>query len=133
HEYMRAEAMGTMSEPGADALDGLFGLLARAERREAEVALAARTEAGARHAHHVGLGQQRVEEVPRRRPGRRAQPDVRRVATAVDRVTGGAQPLADDPRVRHVVIDQRAHLLLSLGGEHGGAGLLDEIRRALEL
>src|SRR5205823_6627497 len=129
----RGRRAARRSQPRPDALDGLFGLLARAERGQAEVALAAGAEARARHTDHVRPRQQRVEEVPRGAPGRRAQPDVGRVAAAVHRIAAGTQALGDEPRVLHVVFDERAHLLGALGAEDGGAGLLDQVRRALVL
>src|SRR5688572_32775729 len=50
-----AELEGSELEARPDALDGLLGLVAAAEAGEAEVALAARAEAGARGADDVRL------------------------------------------------------------------------------
>src|SRR5207247_606300 len=84
-------------EAGLDARDGFFGGGAVAEAGEPEIALAAPPEAGAGGADHVRLVQQLVEEAPRVEAGRRLHPDVRRVATAVDREPRRLQPLADQP------------------------------------
>src|SRR6266705_2610262 len=45
-----------------DPVDGVFGLITPAERRQPEISLTARTEPGARRADHVGLGQELVED-----------------------------------------------------------------------
>ena len=63
---------GLSREARRDALDRLGALGRRAEGRDAEIALAARPESGPRHADHVGLGQEPVEEVPGRQARRRA-------------------------------------------------------------
>jgi hypothetical protein len=56
---------GSGGEAGLDAIDGFGGLVATAEGGEAEIALAARTEARAGRAHDVSVVEQAREEVPR--------------------------------------------------------------------
>src|SRR6185369_14091950 len=89
----------------ADARHRILDLLARVERREPEVTLARRTEARARRADHLGLGEQAIEEVPRRKPARGAEPDVRRVDPAMDGESGFAQTAANDGGVLEVEAD----------------------------
>src|SRR5688572_31264802 len=100
------------AQPGADAVDRLLRVLARAEGGEAEVALAGRPEAGARRAHDPRRGEHAVEEVPRRHAARGAEPDVGRVAAAVHLEAGGGEAVADDARVAHVEVDERADFLV---------------------
>src|SRR3569623_1660121 len=94
-----------LAEHAPDAADRFLDVRARVERAEAEVALACRTEAGAWRLVHLRLVEQLVEEVPRRRAVRRAQPHVGRVHTAEDREARGGEALADQPRVLHVERD----------------------------
>src|SRR5262249_38780002 len=111
-------------EAGPDARDRLLGVGPRAEGGEAEIALAAGTEAGAGRAQHLRLLEQAVEEVPRRHATGRAEPDVGRVAAAIHLEAGGAEAVGDDARVPHVAVDQRADLLLALRRVDGGRRLL---------
>src|SRR5262249_27169883 len=120
-------------EARLDAVDRLFGGGAGAEGREAEVALAARPEARARRPDGVGLVQELVEEIPRGETPWCLHPDVRSVAGAVHSEPGRLEPLADDPRVLHVVVDDRGHLLLALARIRRGRRALDHVRDAVEL
>src|SRR5712691_10629962 len=121
------------AQAGRDALDRLGTLRAGAEGRDAEVALAARAEAGSGHADHLGFGEEAVEEIPRGHAGRRADPDVRRIAPAVHGETSRLQARADDAGVLHVVVDLGADLLLALRRVDGRGGALNDIRRTVRL
>src|SRR5689334_10949546 len=125
--WRKARGRALSAEPGGDALDRLDTVGARAESGDTEVALAARSETGPGHAHHLSLGEQPVEEIPRRCAGRRADPDVGGVAPAVHREAGRLQALTKDAGVVHVLVDQRANLFLSLRGVHGGRGTLHDV------
>ena len=70
-------------EVSAQARHGLFTVLARAEGRQADEALAGRAEAHARGRYHVDFVQQALEEGPAALALGRAQPDVGRVDAAV--------------------------------------------------
>ena len=67
---------------GANAADGFFGGLSGTEGGQAEVALAARAEAGTRGPDKLKRIEQHVEEFPRTAPIRGLQPDVRGVFSA---------------------------------------------------
>src|SRR5262249_28598903 len=121
------------AEPRRDALDRLDAVGARAESGDPKVALPARPETRPGHAHYLGLGQQPVEEVPRRYAGRRADPDVRSVASTVHGEPGPSQAFADDARVVHVLVDQRSDLLLALRSVDGRRRPLDDVRRPIRL
>ena len=54
---------GALNFPAADAFDRLFRLFQRVERGQAEVTLAARSEARTRRAHDVAFIQQTVKEL----------------------------------------------------------------------
>src|SRR5882724_3530220 len=121
------------SEASLDAGDGFFGVGARAECRQPEVTLAARPEPRAGRPDDVRLAQELVEEIPRRLAGGHLDPDVGRVAAAVDGEAGALQAATDDLRVLHVEVDQAPYLALSLVRVDGGGGLLDDVRHAVEL
>src|SRR5262245_41091733 len=98
------------SEPAPDSFHGFFGLLPAPERGEPQVALAARSESGPGRRHHVRFVQERVEELPRRHSRRSLDPEIRRIAAAVDGEPGGFEADPHDPRVLHVEGDQPAYL-----------------------
>src|SRR5262252_11067083 len=129
----RSTGRALAAEPAGDPFDRLDAVGAGAESGDPEIAFAARPEAGAGHAYHLGLREKPVEEVPGRDAGRRADPDIRSVPSAVHDESGSLQPLADDARVVHVLVDQRSNLLLALRGVDGGRRALHDIRRAVRL
>src|SRR5207249_12093137 len=126
-------AAPSAGEAGLDAVDGFFRGGPAAESREAEVALAARTEARAGCPDDVGLVQELVEEVPRGPAPRSLHPDVRGVPRAIHGEPGRLKPFANDACVLHVIVHQRGHLLLALAGVGRGRGALDHVRDAVEL
>src|ERR1700694_2413155 len=113
---------------GGDAGERGDDVLARVERADAEVALAATTEAGAGRNDHLGLVQQQVEEFPRVAAG--VDPDVRGgvAADAVQAELGHG--VADKRRVAEIEIGERARLFLSLGCVDGGGGFLHGVGNA---
>src|SRR5262249_61999687 len=84
-------------------------------------------------AHPRALREKPVEEVPLRELGRPADPDLRSVPSAVHGESGSLEPLTDDARVVHVLVDQRSNLLLALGGVDGCRRALHDVRWAVRL
>src|SRR3954471_20347039 len=89
----------------ADAADRFVDVRARVERRQPEVALACRAKPRTGRADDLRLLEQAVEELPRRQPARRAEPDVGRVDATEDRETRRGQAFAQQARVLHVERD----------------------------
>ena len=69
----------------ADALEGLGGAVVVAKGGQAEIAFSTGPKAGARGAHHMGLGEQPVKEGPAVHRG--FEPYIGRVHAAVNLVT----------------------------------------------
>ena len=77
--------------------------------------------------------QQALEEGPAALALGRAQPDVGRVDAAVGPEAHFGQRLAHDAGVRHVVVDDLAHLLAAFGRVDGLGRALHDVGRAVEL
>lgn len=87
----------------------------------------------ARRRNDVCLAQQAVEEIPGRHAVRRFGPDVGAVDAAVNRESRGAQTLADDAGVIHIVGDEGLIFPLALLGVDGLRRALDDVGGAVEL
>ena len=116
-----------------DAFHGAQRILAVAESREAEVALAAGTEACAWRADDIDFCEQLVEEVPRRHIIRGLEPDVRSIDAAIGFDAGRLKSFADDAGIFHVVADELFDLLLALRRIDSSSAALDDVGRAIEL
>jgi len=104
-----------------------------AESAEAEKSLAGGAEAGAGSADDVSLGEEEIKEIPGAHASRGLQPDIGGVHTAIDGEPGGAESVANDAGVFHVVIDDSSNLGFSFLAVDCGGSRLDGIGNTVEL
>src|SRR6185503_3131407 len=107
---LRAFAVFSFDLPG-DAGHRFFYVLARIEGAQSNIPLTRCAEPAARRAHDVLLLQNGVGEIPTRGVIRCLYPRIWPIDTAVDPHPDGAELLADDAGVVHVVLDELADLL----------------------
>ena len=124
---------GLSLHPLCKAPHGFLAVMAVAERSEAHISLAARTEAHARRAYNLCSVEQLFEEFPAVRAFGCLHPKVWGVDASVYLEAELLQRLVHQSGVAHVVIDGCLCLSLSFGSVYRCGGALADVACAVEL